>query len=181
MEEIVPRAESGGEEEEEGENNGDVQDELKKSTSHLLGLLGPAHPGRPHTEEPHVKKTMKNKKERIELICRVDQDQLGLQEDDYDDLKALFELFDYDQDGVVSMKEGMGMLSCVGFPVDEPNVSHHPQSSTVSDVDVLTDDSNGGLSRSGQDWFLALFQRVPHSRLSQEEGGTQGAKSSQFI
>ena len=121
MEEIVPRAESGGEEEEE--NNGDVQDELKKSTSHLLGLLGPAHPGRPHTEEPHVKKTMKNKKERIELICRVDQDQLGLQEDDYDDLKALFELFDYDQDGVVSMKEGMGMLSCVGFPVDEPNVS----------------------------------------------------------
>ena len=69
----------------------DVQDELKKSTSHLLShLLGPAHPGRPSNEEPHVKKTMKNKKEKIELICRVDQDQLGFQEDDYDDLKALF-------------------------------------------------------------------------------------------
>ena len=70
--------------------NDDVQDDLKKSTSHLLGLLGPAHPGRPNNEEPHVKKTMKNKKEKTELICRVDQDQLGFQEDDYDDLKALF-------------------------------------------------------------------------------------------
>ena len=28
--------------------------------------------GRPHNEEPHIKKTMKNKKEKIELICRVD-------------------------------------------------------------------------------------------------------------
>ena len=124
MEEIVPPDESG-----EEESNGDVQDDLKKSNSHLLGLLGPTHPGRPPSEEPHVKKTMKNKKERIELICRVDQDQLGLQEDDYDDLKALFELFDYDQDGVVSMKEGMGMLRCVGFPVDEPNVSQVTSSS----------------------------------------------------
>ena len=119
-EEIVARGESV---EEEETNTDDVQDDLKKSNSHLLGLLGPTHPGRPHTEEPHVKKTMKNKKEKIELICRVDQDQLGLQEDDYDDLKALFQMFDYDQDGVVSMKEGMGMLRCVGFPVDEPNVS----------------------------------------------------------
>ena len=123
--------------------NDDVQDDLKKSTSHLLGLLGPAHPGRPNNEEPHVKKTMKNKKEKTELICRVDQDQLGFQEDDYDDLKALFmvltrrqtqckpdlspvlQLFDYDQDGVVSMKEGMGMLRCLGLPTDEANVSEY--------------------------------------------------------
>ena len=119
MEEIVP-SDDGVE-----ETKDDVQDDLKKSTSHLLGLLGPTHPGRPPTEEPHVKKTMKNKKERIELICRVDQDQLGLQEDDYDDLKALFELFDYDQDGVVSMKEGMGMLRCLGLPTDEANVSEY--------------------------------------------------------
>ena len=74
MEEIVPSVESV-----EEYNKDDVQDDLKKSNSHLLGLLGPTHPGRPPTEEPHVKKTMKNKKERIELICRVDQDQLGLQ------------------------------------------------------------------------------------------------------
>ena len=84
MEEIVPSDEA------VEETNDDVQDDLKKSTSHLLGLLGPAHPGRPNNEEPHVKKTMKNKKEKTELICRVDQDQLGFQEDDYDDLKALF-------------------------------------------------------------------------------------------
>ena len=79
-------------------NEEDVQDDLKKSTSHLLShLLGPAHPGRPSNEEPHVKKTMKNKKEKIELICRVDQDELGFQEDEYDDLKALFTVLDNGQ------------------------------------------------------------------------------------
>ena len=63
---------------------------MKKSTSHLLTLLGPSHPGRPANEEPHVKKTMKGKVENIELICRVDQEELGFQEDEYEDLKALF-------------------------------------------------------------------------------------------
>ena len=66
------------------------QEEIKKSTLNLAGLLGPTHPGRPANEEPHVKKTMKNKKEKIELICRVDQEELGFDEDDYEDLKALF-------------------------------------------------------------------------------------------
>ena len=66
------------------------QEEIKKSTLNLAGLLGPSHPGRPANEEPHVKKTMKNKKEKIELICRVDQEQLGFDEDEFDDLKALF-------------------------------------------------------------------------------------------
>ena len=63
---------------------------MKKSTSHLLNLLGPTHPGRPANEDPHVKKTMKGKQENIELICRVDQDELGFNEDDFEDLKALF-------------------------------------------------------------------------------------------
>lgn len=66
------------------------QEEIKKSTLNLAGLLGPSHPGRPANEEPHVKKTMKNKKEKIELICRVDQEELGFDEDEFDDLKALF-------------------------------------------------------------------------------------------
>ena len=72
------------------DNSNDIQDELKKSVLNITGLLGPTHPGRPNNEEPHVKKTMKNKKEKIELICRIDQDELGFQEDEYDDLKALF-------------------------------------------------------------------------------------------
>lgn len=66
------------------------QEEIKKSTLNLAGLLGPSHPGRPANEEPHVKKTMKNKKEKIELICRVDQEELGFDEDEFEDLKALF-------------------------------------------------------------------------------------------
>ena len=72
------------------ETENDIQDDLKKSVLNITGLLGPTHPGRPANEEPHVKKTMKNKKEKIELICRIDQDELGFQEDEYDDLKALF-------------------------------------------------------------------------------------------
>ena len=72
------------------ETENDIQDDLKKSVLNITGLLGPTHPGRPSNEEPHVKKTMKNKKEKIELICRIDQDELGFQEDEYDDLKALF-------------------------------------------------------------------------------------------
>ena len=50
------------------------------------------HPGRPETEEPHIKKTMKNKKEITEYICKVDQDELGILEDEFDDLKDLFKV-----------------------------------------------------------------------------------------
>ena len=71
-------------------NNDNEQEDVKRSTLNLTGLLGPTHPGRPANEEPHVKKTMKNKKEKIELICRIDQDELGFQEEEFDDLKALF-------------------------------------------------------------------------------------------
>ena len=78
-----------------GEDDDDAQDEFKKSTLNLAGLLGPTHPGRPANEEPHVKKTMKNKKEKIELICKVDQDELGFDEDEFDDLKALFTVRSY--------------------------------------------------------------------------------------
>ena len=71
---------------------GDTQDEVKTTTLNVAGLfgVGPTHPGRPSNEEPHIKKSMRNKKEKIELICRIDQEELGFQEDDYEDLKALF-------------------------------------------------------------------------------------------
>ena len=72
-------------------------------------LMGPTHPGRPATEEPHVKKTMKGKREKCDLICRIDQvyelnncfgifslkvcqDELGILEDEFDDLKQLFQV-----------------------------------------------------------------------------------------
>ena len=74
------------------ETENDIQDDLKKSVLNITGLLGPTHPGRPSNEEPHVKKTMKNKKEKIELICRIDQDELGFQEDEFDDLKDVFKV-----------------------------------------------------------------------------------------
>ena len=54
--------------------------------------LGPTHPGRPGDEEPHVKKTMRGKREITEYICKVDQDELGILEDEFDDLKDLFKV-----------------------------------------------------------------------------------------
>ena len=62
---------------------------MKKSTSHLLNM-GPTHPGRPANEDPHVKKTMRGKTEKVELICKVDQDELGFDDDDFEDMKSLF-------------------------------------------------------------------------------------------
>ena len=78
---------------------------LCKSTSGVK--LGPTHPGRPQDEEPHVKKTIKGKREISEYIVRVDQvrivlsgaslmlliqDELGLLEDEFDDLKDNFKV-----------------------------------------------------------------------------------------
>ena len=45
---------------------------MVKSTSHVRAL-GPTHPGRPADEEPHVKRTMKGKTEKVELISKVDE------------------------------------------------------------------------------------------------------------
>jgi hypothetical protein len=64
---------------------------MVKSTSHIK-QLGPTHPGRPTNEEPHVKKTMKGKTEKVELICKIDQVAMGYVEDEFDDLKALFKV-----------------------------------------------------------------------------------------
>jgi len=60
-------------------------------------MMAPLHSGRPADEEPHIKKTMKGKSEKIELICRINQEELGYLEDEYEDLKALFLMFDFDQ------------------------------------------------------------------------------------
>ena len=89
------------------------------------------HPGRPETEDPHVKKTMKGKKEITEYICKVDQDELGIMEDEFDDLKDLFkvvtifvltltlksslQMFDVDQDGILNLMEAQHVLGCLGF------------------------------------------------------------------
>ena len=36
---------------------------------------------------------------------------------------ALFQLFDYDQDGVVNKKEGQGMLRCLGFNTEDARMA----------------------------------------------------------
>ena len=74
---------------------------------------------------------MKNKREITEYICKVDQDELGIMEDEFDDLKDLFkvvtifvltltlrsslQMFDVDQDGILNLMEAQHVLRCLGF------------------------------------------------------------------
>eukprot|EP00090_Calanus_glacialis_P033004 TRINITY_DN54707_c0_g1_i1.p1 TRINITY_DN54707_c0_g1~~TRINITY_DN54707_c0_g1_i1.p1 ORF type:complete len:222 (-),score=65.89 TRINITY_DN54707_c0_g1_i1:110-775(-) len=85
-------------------------------------LMGPTHPGRPETEEPHVKKSMKGKREKCDYICRIDQDELGIVEDEFEDLTQLFKMFDCDMDGVLNMMEAQHTLRCVGFRANAEQV-----------------------------------------------------------
>ena len=60
------------------------------STSNLMDLL---HGGRPKDEEPHVKRSLAKKdNEGIEYICRVNLEDLGITDEEFDDLQSLFEV-----------------------------------------------------------------------------------------
>jgi len=105
---------------EEGDDNvstgeGERQ-ELGKSTSNLLEVL---HGGRPKDEDPHVKRSIKKKKEKIDYIVRVSLDELGISEDEFEDLQSLFQLFDHDKDGILNFKETQKLLRCLGFRASE--------------------------------------------------------------
>ena len=43
------------------------------------------------------------------------QDELKINEDDFDDLESLFILFDLDKDGILSFKEYEKLLRCLGY------------------------------------------------------------------
>ena len=70
--------------------------------------------GRPKDEEPHIKQYTKNKKEIIEYIVSVNLEELGIDSNMFDELKALFELFDLDRDGVLILAEFEKVLRALG-------------------------------------------------------------------
>ena len=78
----------------------------------LLG--GSIHTGRPKDEDPHIKQYTKNKKEIIEYIVSVNTEELGIDENMFEELKALFELFDQDRDGVLVLAEFEKVLRALG-------------------------------------------------------------------
>lgn len=90
--------------------------ELTKSTSNLNDVL---YSGRPKTEEPHVKKSTKKKSEKIEYIVRVDLDALKINDDEFEDLQSLYQLFDLDRDGILNFKEYEKLLRCLGYRLNE--------------------------------------------------------------
>ena len=62
--------------------------QLAKSSSNLNEIV---YGGRPRNEEPHVKRSVKKKEEKIEYIVRVDLDELKIDDDDFDDLQSLYQ------------------------------------------------------------------------------------------
>jgi len=64
------------------------------------------------------KKIKKRTYEKIEYILRVDLESLGINEDDFEDLQSLFELFDRDKDGILTIREVQMLLRCLGLKPD---------------------------------------------------------------
>ena len=70
--------------------------------------------GRPKDEDPHIKQYTKKRKKVIEYIVSVNLDELGIDKTMFDELKALFELFDQDRDGVLILAEFEKVLRALG-------------------------------------------------------------------
>ena len=106
---------------------------MAKDMTDTAGLLGEvAHPGRPKDEEPHIKRSVKKKQEVIDYLVRVDLEELGIDESNFEvgnqrqviivqELQALFRMFDNDKDGVLSIKEFEKVLAVLGRS-GEPHV-----------------------------------------------------------
>ena len=75
---------------------------------------GSIHTGRPKDEEAHIKQFTKNKKEIIEYIVNVELPELGIDDNTFKELQALFEMFDIDRDGVLSLAEFTKVLRVLG-------------------------------------------------------------------
>ena len=50
----------------------------------------------------------------MEYLVNVDLDQLGLDEDSFEEFKTVFIMFDLDSDGVLALKEFERLISCLG-------------------------------------------------------------------
>ena len=49
------------------------------------------------------------------LICCKLQDELKIDDDQFDDLQSLYQLFDIDRDGILNFKEYEKLLRCLGY------------------------------------------------------------------
>jgi len=101
---------------EESKGEGEVGGEVSRSTSNLAEAL---HGGRPKNEEAHVSRKKLRHGEKVELLVKVELDELGINEDEFDDLQSLFQLFDYDKDGILNLRETQKLLRCLGFKANE--------------------------------------------------------------
>lgn len=101
---------------ERDEEAGEQVGEVSRSTSNLTEAL---HGGRPKNEDDHVTKKKLRNGEKITLNLNVDLDSLGISEDEFEDLQSLFQLFDYDRDGILNLRETQKLLRCLGFKAND--------------------------------------------------------------
>lgn len=135
--------------------------DLARSSSNLLEVL---HGGRPRDEEPHVKKSARRKKD-IDYILKVDLDEIGISEDEFDDLQSLFQLFDHDRDGILNLRETKKLLRCLGFRTSEEQtrdmvalVSCDTTASSISFSEYLRLVSMQRRAHPDTDSLLEVFQ-----------------------
>merc|ERR1712038_232185 len=135
--------------------------ELGRSSSNLLEVL---HGGRPRDQEPHVKKSARRKKD-IDYILKVDLDEIGISEDEFDDLQSLFQLFDHDRDGILNLRETKKLLRCLGFRTNEEQtremvalVSCDTTASSISFSEYLRLVSIQRRAHPDTESLLAVFQ-----------------------
>jgi len=57
--------------------------------------------------------------EKVDLILRVDLEELGITDDEFDDIQSLFQLYDHDKDGILNFKETQKVFKCLGLRLSE--------------------------------------------------------------
>ena len=173
-------------------------------------LMGPTHPGRPETEEPHVKKSMKGKREKCDYICRIDQVRFpkfvclfkhpmaGRAGNSWGWIRrpnttfqgklctkmfltSVFKMFDCDMDGVLNMMEAQHTLRCVGFRANAEQVGTYPSTPTTSPYVIYSGEVTCMSSGSWQNTFLPLIQRVPQPCRHAEDSGSYRELSSRCV
>lgn len=126
-----------------------------------------------------MKKTANKKKDLIDYILKVDLDELGISEDEFDDLQSLFQLFDHDRDGILNLREVQKLIRCLGFSASEEEarglaslVSVDSLSFSVSFNEYLRLISIQRKSEPSEDTLLHVFQTFDPLNTGQIEEDT---------
>ena len=67
------------------------------------------------------------------------QDELKIDDDEFEDLQSLYKLFDLDRDGILNFKEYEKLLRCLGYRLNGKKTTFNPknfESFPIANVDM---------------------------------------------